>query len=215
MAETTSSTTPQDPTAASAQDPGEHTEGPGDTQSQSPEAPSPVAGGSSSFGGLTETVDPMSLRGEQQQTRVLREPKPADRHGWWRGTGRRKRAVARVRMRLAGDGGARMVVQKTAKKFKTIDEYFTELQDRNDCFAPLDVTNTRDKFEVVVRTSGGGITGQAQAIRLGIARALRDYDPTLEGVLREKGFLTRDDRQVERKKYGLAGARRSYQFSKR
>jgi len=194
-------------------------EGPIATEAPDTEAPHPPTDAGeqsgSSLGGLSATVDPMSVRGEQQETRALREPKPPDRHGWWRGTGRRKRAVARVRLRLAGENGPQVLVQKSAKTFKTVEEHFTELQDRNDCYAPLDATNTRDTFEVYVRTRGGGITGQAQAVRLGIARALRDYDPTLEGVLRERGYLTRDDRQVERKKYGLAGARRSYQFSKR
>jgi small subunit ribosomal protein S9 len=71
------------------------------------------------------------------------------------------------------------------------------------------------KLDVFIRPSGGGYMGQAQAIRLGIARALRDYDPSLEQVLREKGFLTRDAREVERKKYGQPGARRRFQFSKR
>jgi small subunit ribosomal protein S9 len=77
------------------------------------------------------------------------------------------------------------------------------------------VTDTADKLEVFVRVDGGGITGQAQAIRLGIARALVGYDPHLENVLREKGYLTRDARKVERKKYGQPGARRRFQFSKR
>ena len=77
------------------------------------------------------------------------------------------------------------------------------------------VTDTADKLEVFVRADGGGITGQAQAIRLGIARALVGYDPQLEPVLREKGYLTRDARKVERKKYGQPGARRRFQFSKR
>lgn len=152
---------------------------------------------------------------EQTSTRPLRDPVPPDQHGWWWGTGRRKSAVARVRMRAVKDDAASIKIQVTNKKHKTVEEYFTEPQDRNDVYAPLRVTGTEDKFEVVIRAAGGGIMGQAQACRLGIARALRDYDPTLEGVLRERGYLTRDSREVERKKYGLAGARRRFQFSKR
>lgn len=147
--------------------------------------------------------------------RPMRDPIPPDQHGWWWGTGRRKTAVARVRMRAVKDDAATIRVQVSNKKYKTVEEYFTEPQDRNDVYAPLRVTGTEGKFEVIIRAAGGGIMGQAQACRLGIARALRDYDPSLEGVLRDNGFLTRDSREVERKKYGLAGARRRFQFSKR
>ncbi len=148
-------------------------------------------------------------------TRAVRDPVPPDAHGWWWGTGRRKTAVARVRMRAAKEDEAKISIQTSKTKFKTVEEYFTEPEDRADCYAPLDVTQTRDKFQIFVRCAGGGITGQAQAVRLGIARALRDFDPSLEGVLRDNGFLTRDAREVERKKYGMAGARRRFQFSKR
>lgn len=148
----------------------------------------------------------------QRQQRTPAEPK----QGWWWGTGRRKRAVARVRIRPAqGNGGATIRVQIAGNKFKTVEEYFSEPRDRNDCSAPLRVSQLGDKIEVVARVAGGGFMGQAQAIRLGIARALRDYDPTLEDGLRDAGFLTRDAREVERKKYGQAGARRRFQFSKR
>ncbi len=156
------------------------------------------------------------LGGESQHTdeRRLREAKPADKHGWWWAVGRRKNAVARIRMKVS-EGSGSVKIQKTQKKFKSIDEYFTETQDRSDCIAPLKVTGTKDNMEIVVRVHGGGHTGQAQAIRLGIARALRDYDPTLEDALREHGYLTVDDRRVERKKYGQPGARKRFQFSKR
>ncbi|MEO1583413.1 MAG: 30S ribosomal protein S9 [Planctomycetota bacterium] len=128
--------------------------------------------------------------------------------------GRRKNAVARVRMKVAeGEGGVR--IQKTRKLFKDIETYFSEAQDRADVLAPLRVTDTLGKMDIVVRVHGGGHTGQAQAIRLGIARALRDYDPTLEEPLRENGYLTVDSRRVERKKPGQPGARRRFQFSKR
>jgi small subunit ribosomal protein S9 len=151
----------------------------------------------------------------EQMKRELAEPKPADKHGWWWGVGRRKTAVARVRLRPAQDGSPKVQIQVSRKKFKTVDDYFSEPQDRMDVHAPLNVTDTAEKLEVFVRVDGGGITGQAQAIRLGIARALVGYDPHLEDVLREKGYLTRDARKVERKKYGQPGARRRFQFSKR
>lgn len=145
------------------------------------------------------------------QASVVAPEKP-DAHGWWWGTGRRKSARARVRIK-PGDG--KITIQITRGKTKTVEEYFTELRDQGDVHAPLKVTQTEGQMDVVARLDGGGYMGQAQAFRLGIARALRKYDPSLEGVLREHGYLTRDAREVERKKYGLAGARRSYQFSKR
>ncbi len=154
-------------------------------------------------------------KGPGNAVRQLAEPKPADKHGWWWGVGRRKTAVARVRLRPTRDGQPKVLVQSTRKKFKTVEEYFSEPRDRADAYAPLTVTDTADKLEVIVRVAGGGIMGQAQAIRLGIARALVGYDPHLEDVLRDKGYLTRDARKVERKKYGQPGARRRFQFSKR
>ncbi|MCC6322590.1 MAG: 30S ribosomal protein S9 [Phycisphaerales bacterium] len=146
-------------------------------------------------------------------TRKVRPP-VEPKKGWWWGTGRRKRACARVRIKPAG-GEPTIKIQVSGDKFKTIEQYFAEERDRNDCVAPLKVTNTFGKMDVIARLDGGGFMGQAQAVRLGVARALRDYDPTLEDALREAGFLTRDAREVERKKYGQAGARRRFQFSKR
>ncbi len=140
------------------------------------------------------------------------KPTGPDKQGWYRGTGRRKTAVARVRIK---PGKGEFKIQKTRKAFKTIEEYFSELRDRNDAVSPLAVTNNKGKFDIVVRVTGGGPMGQAQAIRLGIARALKKFDPNTEPALRDHGFLTRDPREVERKKYGQAGARRSFQFSKR
>ena len=152
----------------------------------------------------------------EPMTRRVREAVPPDRHGWWWGTGRRKTAVARVRMKPAGDDGKGDVqIQCTRKKLKAVNEYFTEDRDRADVYSPLEVTGTRGRFDIVVRCSGGGYMGQAQAVRLGIARALRDYDPSLEDALRDAGYLSRDARKVERKKYGQPGARRRFQFSKR
>ena len=147
--------------------------------------------------------------------RKLRNAIPADKKGWWWGTGRRKTAVARVRMKLCKDGKPSFIVNSPSKEAMPVEKYFNEERDRNDAVAPLKVTNTFDKFNIVVQVHGGGFMGQAGAVLLGVARALRNYDPTLEGALRDNGFLTRDAREVERKKYGQAGARRRFQFSKR
>ncbi len=172
----------------------------------------PTAGAAAGITGLS-TVNPSAEARPAQMTRKVRTP-TEPKKGWWWGTGRRKRAVARVRLKpTTGDGTIR--VQITGAKFKTIEQYFAEERDRNDCQLPLKVTNTLGKMEVIVRLNGGGFMGQAQAVRLGISRALRDYDPQLEDALRDNGFLTRDAREVERKKYGQAGARRRFQFSKR
>ncbi len=139
-------------------------------------------------------------------------PEKPDPHGWWWGTGRRKSARARVRIK---PGSGEIKIQISRGKFKTVQEYFTELRDQNDVVAPLKVTKTEGEMDIIARLDGGGYMGQAQALRLGVARALKKYDPALEGVLREHGYLTRDAREVERKKYGQPGARRSFQFSKR
>jgi small subunit ribosomal protein S9 len=147
--------------------------------------------------------------------RKLRDPVAADKFGWWWGTGRRKAAVARVRIRLSKDGQAKFVIVGTTKKEKPIEVYFAEERDRVDAVASLKVSKLEGKFDIVARVHGGGYMGQAGAIRLGLARALRNYDPTVEQALRDAGFLTRDARRVERKKYGQAGARRRFQFSKR
>lgn len=126
---------------------------------------------------------------------------------WWWGTGRRKTAVARVRIR-PGDG-------KFNVNSRELGVFFTEERDRNNILNVMEKTGTRGKVDVEVNVRGGGFTGQAGAVILGIARAIRRYDQTLEPILREHGFLTRDARKVERKKYGQAGARRRFQFSKR
>lgn len=154
---------------------------------------------------------------QERPKRELPEPRPADKHGWWWGVGRRKAAVARVRLRPAaeGEGSGSLKFQINRKSFKTVEEYFSSLRDRADALSALDLTGTARKLDVFVRAEGGGTTGQAQAVRLGIARALVGYDPQFEPVLRDAGFLTRDARKVERKKYGQPGARRRFQFSKR
>ena len=123
------------------------------------------------------------------------------------GTGRRKSSVARVRVR-AGDG-------KVAINDRSLEAFFPNLQQQNAVMAPLEQTGVRERVDVLVRVGGGGITGQADACKLGIARALKRFDSELEHALRDSGLLTRDGRMKERKKYGLRGARRGTQFSKR
>jgi small subunit ribosomal protein S9 len=123
------------------------------------------------------------------------------------GTGRRKRAVARVFLR-PGTG-------KFTVNDRPADEYFTTFSGRAVIRQPLLATETADKFDVLVTCCGGGITGQAEAVRLGIARALCEFNGELRGKLKSEGFLTRDPREHERKKYGQRGARRRFQFSKR
>lgn len=154
----------------------------------------------------TESAEGEATATAVEETRPLSEPtKP--HHGYWWGTGRRKSAVARCRVK-PGDG-------KFLINGKEVDVFFTETTHRNDCRAPLQVTRTEGKMDVLVRVHGGGITGQAGAVLLGIARALKGYDPTLEAALRDAGHLTRDAREVERKKPGQPGARKRFQFSKR
>lgn len=160
------------------------------------------------------TINPLTEAKPQQMQRKVRAPKEA-KNGWWWGTGRRKRAVARVRIKPNASGAGTINIQVGKETLKASTKYFAELRDQNDCSAPLRVTDTLGKIDVVARIAGGGYMGQAQAVRLGIARALRDYDPSLEDALRSAGYLTRDAREVERKKYGQAGARRRFQFSKR
>ena len=133
-------------------------------------------------------------------------------HGWFRGTGRRKAAVARVRIKA---GSGEFQIRGKTKAMKALDTYFTEIRDQNAIRDVLQTTNSEGSIDGFVNADGGGFTGQAGAIILGLGRALREYDPSLEGALRESGFLTRDAREVERKKYGQPGARRRFQFSKR
>ncbi len=132
-------------------------------------------------------------------------PRPKPTYIW--GVGRRKSAVARVRV---APGAGRIEING-----RTLNEYFTGERDRKAIFGPLEVTNTGGKMDVLVTADGGGPTGQAGAIVMGLGRALAKYDQGLEGALRSAGFLTRDSRMKERKKYGQRGARRRFQFSKR
>ena len=126
---------------------------------------------------------------------------------WNYGTGRRKSAVARVFIK---SGKGDIIVNG-----KPINEYFARETSLMIVRQPLELTKMVDKFDISVTVEGGGITGQAGAIRLGIARALVEYNETLKGDLRKAGFMTRDAREVERKKVGLHKARRATHFSKR
>ncbi len=122
--------------------------------------------------------------------------------------GRRKTSTARVYLRPGGEG--KITINKREAR-----EYFPLAWRNRALLMPFEVTDTLGQFDVVVNASGGGLTGQAEASRLGIARALVEFDEELRGPLRAAGFLTRDDRMVERKKYGQPKARKKYQFSKR
>ena len=123
------------------------------------------------------------------------------------GTGRRKTSVARVYLR---QGKGEILVNG-----KVAEEYFQNKDLMFMVHQPLDVTDSMNKFDILINVFGGGKTGQAQAIRHGIARALVENDEVNQKVLRANGFMTRDPRMVERKKYGQRGARRKFQFSKR
>ena len=146
---------------------------------------------------MTETIETAPQSTEPKQ------PKPT----YIRGVGRRKSAVARVRI-APGSG-------KIEINGRTLNDYFTAERDRKAIFGPLEVTNVAGKMDVLVNTDGGGPSGQTGAIVMGLGRALAKYDNGLEVALRNAGFLTRDSRMKERKKYGQRGARRRFQFSKR
>ena len=124
------------------------------------------------------------------------------------GVGRRKKAIARVRRIPGGENG--IVINKVP-----MDEYFKLDAQKFIVKQPLELTGTADKYDVVVNVLGGGLTGQAGAVRHGISRALCEADETLRPELKKAGFLTRDPRMKERKKYGLHKARKAPQFSKR
>jgi len=122
-------------------------------------------------------------------------------------TGKRKTAIARVFLR---DGAGAVTING-----RTVEEYFAGLTNAQSVRSPLEVTNNTGKFDVTITVKGGGVHSQIEACRHGLARALNAYDATNHVALRANGFLTRDPRMVERKKYGQAGARRRFQFSKR
>jgi small subunit ribosomal protein S9 len=122
-------------------------------------------------------------------------------------TGKRKTSIARVWMK---PGSGEITVNK-----RTIDEFFGRETSKMMVRQPLELTDNVGKFDIFVNVTGGGISGQAGAIKHGITKALLEVDPALRGVLKKAGFITRDSRVKERKKYGRAAARRSFQFSKR
>ena len=126
---------------------------------------------------------------------------------YYYGTGRRKRAVARVFMKR---GSGAIVVNG-----KPVDEFFSRVTGRMIVRQPLELVEQTTGFDILVNVSGGGESGQAGAVRHGITRALIEYDAALKSVLSKAGFVTRDAREVERKKVGLHKARRRKQFSKR
>ena len=123
------------------------------------------------------------------------------------GTGRRKTSTARVFLR-PGSGAVSV-------NHKAFDAFFTTEALRAQIRQPLALAEMSDNFDILATVSGGGVSGQAGAVRLGIARALVEYDRELRKRLKDKGLLTRDARAKERKKYGMAGARKRFQFSKR
>jgi small subunit ribosomal protein S9 len=123
------------------------------------------------------------------------------------GTGKRKTSVARVFLR---NGKGVITVNG-----RTVDDYFSTVTQKTSVREPLAATDNESNVDLYITVKGGGLTGQAGAIRHGIARALVDYDAELRGVLKEQGMLTRDARKKERKKYGQRGARARFQFSKR
>ena len=130
-----------------------------------------------------------------------------DSNPYFYGTGRRKKSVARVRV-YPGTG-------KITINDRSIDDYFGLETLKLIVRQPLALTGTTEKFDIDCRVNGGGVTGQAGAIRHGLSRALLQYDEALRPALKKAGFLTRDPRMKERKKYGLKAARRAPQFSKR
>jgi small subunit ribosomal protein S9 len=142
---------------------------------------------------------------QTQTTTTAAAPAGPKQYLW--GVGRRKTAVARVRIAL-GSG-------KIEVNGRSLNDYFTGERDRKAIFGPLEVTNLGGKVDIFVNARGGGPSGQAGAIVMGLGRALSKYDSNLETALRNAGFLTRDSRMKERKKYGQRGARRRFQFSKR
>ncbi len=155
----------------------------------------------------TTTLEALGEALEAQQTEeTLPEPE-IDEHGRAYATGRRKNAVARVWIK---PGPGRITVNG-----KPVEEYFARATLRMILKQPLEAAERVDQYDIMCTVTGGGLSGQAGAVRHGIARALVKYEPALRPVLKKGGFLTRDPRVVERKKYGKRKARRSFQFSKR
>jgi small subunit ribosomal protein S9 len=131
----------------------------------------------------------------------------AERHSSSAATGRRKNAVARVVMR---PGSGRVVVNE-----RPVEQFFPVAIWRQHLFQPLELADSMGRFDIQIRVSGGGVMGQAGAVRHALARALLIWDPNLRPLLKRNGLLTRDPREKERKKYGQRGARARFQYSKR
>lgn len=127
------------------------------------------------------------------------------------GTGRRKTSIARVYLR-PGKGEVKLIVNKRKRVF---DEYFPLKIHKITINKPLSITSTMDNFDIFINVKGGGISSQTDAIRLGLARALLEFNPELRTPLKKAGLLTRDAREKERKKYGLLKARKATQYHKR
>jgi small subunit ribosomal protein S9 len=152
-------------------------------------------------------IDPAILEKKSVAAAATSAPKAAPKSGFYWGTGRRKTSCARVRIKL---GEGKLIINK-----KQLHEYFTQEQDRQAVLSPLAAVKGEKQFDIYANVEGGGPTGQAGAVLLGIARALKNYDENMLPALRDGGLLTRDGRMKERKKYGQMGARRRFQFSKR
>ncbi len=157
---------------------------------------------------MSDMIDSSIVTGEVAAPVAEAAPRPGVmKFGYFWGTGRRKTSVARVRVR---PGQGKIVVNE-----REYEEYFPKIDDRNRVTAPLAVTNSIGRFDVFVNVAGGGPTGQSGAVLLGLSRALVSANGEFEATLRDSGYLTRDAREVERKKYGRRKARRRFQFSKR
>jgi small subunit ribosomal protein S9 len=155
-----------------------------------------------------KNADSADAAADQAQPKPQRKPAAEpDKGGYFWGTGRRKSSVARVRIK---PGKGKLLVNK-----KQLGDYFPREQDRQAVLAPLKAVEAEKSFDIFVNVRGGGTTGQSGAARLGIGRALKNYDENYIQPLRDGGHLTRDSRMVERKKPGQRGARRRFQFSKR
>jgi small subunit ribosomal protein S9 len=156
------------------------------------------------------TLQTLADLGQNAQTAAPEAPKHVqklDAQGRAYATGKRKDAVARVWIK---PGSGQITINS-----RPVDVYFARPVLRMILQQPLHVANRNEQYDIVVNVSGGGLSGQAGAVRHGLAKALTHYEPELRGPLKKEGFLTRDARVVERKKYGKKKARRSFQFSKR
>jgi small subunit ribosomal protein S9 len=148
-----------------------------------------------------------AMRGQPSESAAPQHVQKLDAHGRAYATGKRKDAVARVWLK---PGRGRIMVND-----KDFAAYFARPVLQMLLMQPIAAANRKDQYDITVTVAGGGLSGQAGAVRHGISKALTYYEPDLRGVLKKGGFLTRDSRTVERKKYGRMKARRSFQFSKR